>query len=94
MDPLFVVLGLLGLISVVGIAAQRREKRTGQKLGRGAAANMLGAVNEAFQPLASNASLILEEQKNRVVATPSPEDKDLGRLIRDFEAKKQNPRGC
>lgn len=75
----FVAIVFAGVI--FSIPARRHEKRTGKKLGRGAAGAALHTINELFQPSQANASQVIEEQREARVAKPAAGDKDLDTLI-------------
>ncbi len=79
MELVLWVVGIVGIAVLFSIPARRYEKRTGKKLGRHAASGMMSVVNELFNPSAANAAVILEEQKERRTAIPSPEDKDFAK---------------
>ena len=50
-------------------------KKTGKKRTSGAMSGALGVVNELFAPIAHNAAIIVEEQREAIKPMPSPEDK-------------------
>jgi hypothetical protein len=77
MELIVALAGILACAWVLSIPARRYEKRTGTKLGRGAAGAGLGAVQELFQPSAANAAVIVEEQREARVPMPAAEDKDF-----------------
>lgn len=89
---LVAILGaILALSILLSIPARRFEKRTGKKLGRHAASGMLSVVNELFSPSAANAAVVVEEQKERRVAVPSPEDKDFANKSITIEISTDRP---
>lgn len=77
MEILIALSALVVCAWLLTIPARRYEKRTGRKLGRGAAGAGLSAVQELFQPSAANAAVIVEEQREARVPMPAAEDKDF-----------------
>lgn len=78
-ELIYVVVAITAIAWLLSIPARRYEKRTGKKLGRSGAAGMMNVLNELYLPSAANAAIIVEEQRERRVAIPSPEDKDFER---------------
>lgn len=78
---------------LVSIPARRYEKRTGKKMGRGAAGAGLNAVNEIFQPSAANASVTVEEQRESRVGIPAAEGDPLssGQIVIDAPKRDESP---
>lgn len=81
MELVAFLIALVFISVVLSIPARRYEKRTGKKLGRGAAGAALHTMNELFQPSQANASQVIEEQREARVAKPAAGDKDLDTLI-------------
>jgi len=77
MELIVFLVGTVACAWVLSIPARRYEKRTGRKLGRGAAGAGLSAVQELFQPSAANAGVIVEEQREARVPMPAAEDNDF-----------------
>lgn len=80
------------LIWIATIPARSYEKKTGKKLGRGAAGAGLHAINEVFQPSQANASEVIEEQRNSRIAKPAAGAKDLDTLIAEHVSNKTSSR--
>jgi hypothetical protein len=77
MELIATLAGIVAVAWLLTIPARRYEKRTGKKLGRGAAGAGLGVVQELFQPSAANAAVIVEEQREARTPRPAAEDKDF-----------------
>ena len=77
MEILIALSALVVCAWLLTIPARRYEKRTGKKLGRGAAGAGLGVVQELFQPSAANAAVIVEEQREARTPMPAAEDKNF-----------------
>lgn len=79
MIPELIVAALVAAI-VLGLALEFRARMTAKKTGSrrrkptGGSA-VFGVMNEVFHPSASQASIIVEEQREARAPLPSPEDK-------------------
>ncbi len=89
MEILLLLTASIVVIFAASIPAMRYEKKTGKKLGRGAAAAGFQVINGLFQPSAANAAQIIEEQREAVKAKPSPEDKGLDEMISNYISSKK-----
>jgi hypothetical protein len=70
---LLVVLGsILAIALIVGLPASRRNKKAKKRPGGSMSSAML-AMNEIFAPSAHNSVLIVEEQRQEITRTGTPD---------------------
>lgn len=79
MIPELIVAALVAAI-LVGLAlevrSRKKAKKTGSRRRKSAGGSaVFGVMNEVFHPSASQASIIVEEQREARAPLPSPEDK-------------------
>ena len=72
MELLLVLGGVVAIGFIASIPAKRYEKRTGKKLGRSGGAAALSVVQDIFQPTASIAAAVQEEQREARISPSNP----------------------
>jgi ABC-type phosphate transport system substrate-binding protein len=78
-----IIVGALALAVIAGTVLELRQRRQAKRSGNtsrrraGGSSAVFGVMNEVFHPAASQANIIVEEQREARAPLPSPEDKNL-----------------
>ena len=78
-----IIVSALALAVIAGTLFELRQRRQAKRSGKtsrrrvGGSSAVFGVMNEVFHPAASQANIIVEEQREARAPLPSPEDKNL-----------------